>query len=65
VLGRHAIATGGFPVSALARRRLLLGLRGSGRFATPGYAGTRRAGFRLDLRRRGISVSYVRHRVLR
>ena len=58
IFGRHALASGSAPASALLRRRLAVSMTSHGRFHSFGYTGTRRARVGLRLRRVGIRVSY-------
>jgi hypothetical protein len=65
VLRAQPIARAHLPATALARRQLVVRLRGDGRFTTPGYSGARSGSFTLGLRRQSLRVSYGHRRVAR
>jgi ethanolamine utilization microcompartment shell protein EutL len=64
-LGRRALGTGTLPLSALARRRLVLRLTGGGHFDDGAYAGAWQSDFKLGLQRLRESVKYQFVRVSR
>jgi hypothetical protein len=65
VLSGPGLARGSVPLSRLMKRRFSLPMTGSGRFDASGYAGSRRARFRITLKRRSVRVAYGHERVPR
>jgi hypothetical protein len=62
VLGVHRLAAGSLPIGVLADRSFGVRMRGSGRFASHGYSGTRSADFTLGLLRTSVRATYRRAR---